>query len=136
MDRIIVMLLGNGIRKAARRICLSKYNVSKGIAAFLARHTRPENSFDIGVVDPWHQNRSRRMDNYNGIIVSISNSIDLLDKKMLIYRLFKKKKKKRHYQFIAVMPQIKIDAIAKVAFNSNVAFTGISISKHKGYISI
>jgi hypothetical protein len=47
------------------------------------------------VVDPWHQNRSRRMDNYNGIIVSISNSIDLLDKKMLIYRLFKKKKKKK-----------------------------------------
>lgn len=74
---IILLGLSNGVRKTARRVDITKENVSERVASFLARKTGPDNSLDVGMINPGHQHGTNSVNNDNSVFVNISNSFDL-----------------------------------------------------------
>lgn len=78
---VVVCRLANCVWQAAGWVDVAKKNISERVASFLAGQVGPDNSLDVGMINPWHIDWTDRVDDHDGVFISIGDSSDLCREK-------------------------------------------------------
>jgi len=113
---IVAGLFGDGVSEFAAGSCTSIQDFGECCSAFLSRDTGPHDRYHIGAGENGFQNH--RPDTVNH------------DDGLGVHRC------DRLHQCVAVVPRVEVVAVACVAFDCDVAFTGVRINKDNGVFCI